>query len=86
MRVDGTEPARLTFGPGHSLAPHWDVGGSEIVFSRIEDDSNSDGVVDARDMAIFFCVGLEDGIARSFWDTRFVFDEMVPPLGRRTVG
>jgi dipeptidyl aminopeptidase/acylaminoacyl peptidase len=86
MDVDGTEQARLTFGPGLSLAPHWDVGGSEIVFSRIEDDSNSDGVVDARDMAISFCVGLEDGIARSFWDTRSVFDEMVLPWARRTVG
>ena len=86
MKVDGTEQARLTFGPGLSLAPQWDVGGSEIVFSRIEDDSNSDGVVDARDMAAFFCVGLEGGIPRTFWDTRFVFDEMVLPWARRTVG
>ncbi len=86
MRGDGTEQARLTFGPGLSLAPQWAVEGSEIVFSRIEDDSNGDGVVDARDMGAFFCVGPEGGTPRAFWDTRFVFDEMVLPWARRTVG
>jgi hypothetical protein len=86
VRVDGTEQARLTFGPGLSLAPQWDVGGSEIVFSRIEDDSNSDGVVDARDMGAFFCVSTEGGTPWACWDTRFVFDEMVLPWARRTVG
>jgi dipeptidyl aminopeptidase/acylaminoacyl peptidase len=86
MRSDGTEQDRLTFGPGLSVAPQWAVERSEIVFSRIEDDSNGDGVVDARDMGAFFYIGLEGGTPQAFWDTRFVFDEMVLPWARRAVG
>lgn len=86
MKDDGTEQTRLTSGPGHSFAPHWDVAGSEIVFSRIEADSNSDTVVDVRDMAGFFSLSPEGGIPRAFWDPRLVFDQMIFPWARRAVG
>ena len=86
MKDDGTEQARLTSGPGLCFAPYWDVGGSEIVFSRIAGDSNSDAVVDLRDMASFFSVSPEGGIPQVFWDLRLVFDQMVFPWARRAVG
>jgi len=86
MNDDGTEQAKLTSGRGLSLAPHWDIGGSEIIFSRIEEDSNSDTVVDLRDMASFFSLGPEGGIPQAFWDLRWVFDQMVFPWARRAVG
>ena len=86
MNADGTEQVRLTSGPGLSFAPHWDVGGSDIVFSRIESDTNGDGVVDVRDMASFFVVGADGGTAQAFWKMRFVYDEMVYPWARRGVG
>jgi dipeptidyl aminopeptidase/acylaminoacyl peptidase len=86
MRADGSEGARLTNGPGLSLAPHWEIGGSEIIFSRIENDSNGDGVVDLRDMSAFFSVPKTGGTAGSFWYMRFVFDEYVFPWSRRGVG
>ena len=86
MNADGTEGARLTNGPGLSVAPHWDIGGSDIIFSRIEDDSNGDGVVDLRDMSAFFSMPPTGGTAGTFWYTRFVFDEHVFPWSRRGVG
>ena len=85
MKADGTEGARLTNGPGLSVAPHWDIGGSDIVFSRIENDSNSDGVLDLRDMSALFYVPPTGGM-EMIWYTRFVFDERVFPWARRPVG
>jgi tricorn protease-like protein len=86
MKADGTEEVRLTNGPGLSVNPHWEVGGSEIIFSRIENDSNGDGVVDLRDMSAFFSMQPTGGTAGTFWHTRFVFDEHVFPWSRRGVG
>ena len=85
MKADGTEGARLTNGPGLSVAPHWEIGGSDIVFSRIEDDSNSDGALDLRDMSALFSVPPTGGM-EMIWHTRFVFDERVFPWARRPVG
>ncbi|HJX37815.1 MAG TPA: FecR domain-containing protein [Anaerolineae bacterium] len=85
MRADGAEPTRLTFGPGLSGAPYWEVGGSEIIFSRVESDTNGDGVVDLRDLAAFYSVPQGGGTSYAFWYTRLVYDEMVFPWVRRAI-
>jgi hypothetical protein len=85
MKADGSEPARLTFGPGMSVDPHWDVAGSEIIFSRIEADTNTDGVVDGNDLAALLSVAWEGGTAHAAGDERRVYDEMSFPWARRAV-
>jgi Tol biopolymer transport system component len=85
MRADGTEQVRLTFGVGLSVAPHWDIGGSEIVFSRIEGDSNGDGVLDLRDMAASFSIQPGTDSPQAMWYTRLVFRQTVFPWARRVV-
>jgi hypothetical protein len=85
MRADGTEQVRLTFGPGLSFAPHWDIGGSEIVFSRIEGDSNGDGVLDLRDMAAIFSLEPGTGSPQAMWYARMIFRQTLFPWARRAV-
>lgn len=85
MRADGTEQVRLTFGVGLSVAPHWDIGGSEIVFSRIEGDSNGDGVLDLRDMAASFSIQPGTDSPQAMWYARLVFRQTVFPWARRAV-
>ena len=86
MGVDGSEPTRLTFGPGQSAAPRWEVGGSEVVFSRVESDTNGDGLLDLRDMAAFFSAPAGGGTSYACWYPRLVYDEMIFPWARRAVG
>jgi hypothetical protein len=85
MRSDGTEQVRLTFGVGLSVAPHWDIGGSEIVFSRIEGDSNGDGVLDLRDMAALYSLQPGTDSPQAMWYARLVFRQTVFPWARRAV-
>jgi dipeptidyl aminopeptidase/acylaminoacyl peptidase len=86
MNADGSEQGRLTTGPGLKLAPSWLEDGQEIVFSRIEADSNADGMIDSRDMAAFFCLDVRSGTVQSFWDGKTILDQMTFPWGRRRVG
>ncbi len=86
MNADGSEQARLTTGPGLKLAPSWLEDGQEIVFSRIEADSNADGMIDSRDMAAFFCLEMGTGTVQSFGGGKTVLDQMTFPWGRRRVG
>ena len=85
MKSDGTEQVRLTFGVGLSVAPHWDIGGSEIVFSRIEGDSNGDGVLDLRDMAAMYSLQPGTDSPQAMWYPRLVFRQTVFPWARRAV-
>ncbi len=86
MNADGSEQARLMTGPGLKLAPSWVEDGQEIVFSRIEADSNADGMIDSRDMAAFFCLDVRSGTVQSFWGGKTILDQMAFPWGRRRVG
>lgn len=85
MNADGTEQIRMTFGPGLCFAPQWERGGWGIVFSRVEGDTYDDGLLDRRDMAVFFAVPADGGSAGVFWGTGEVFEQMVFPWGHRAV-
>jgi dipeptidyl aminopeptidase/acylaminoacyl peptidase len=85
MNADGTEQTRMTFGPGLCFAPQWEWGGSGIVFSRIEGDTNGDGLLDRRDMAAFFTLPADGGSPTFFWGTGEIYDQMMFPWGHRAV-
>jgi len=84
MNADGTEQVRLTFSPGLSFAPSWSTQGSTLVHTRIEADSNGDGLIDLRDMANFFCLAPESE-SQSCWG-RMIYDQIMFPWGRRSLG
>lgn len=86
MKADGSQQVRLTAGPGLKLAPSWSEDGADIVFTRIEGDSNGDGVIDSSDMGAIFCLDVESGTVRACADGEIVFDQMIFPWGRRRVG
>lgn len=86
MNVDGTRKVRLTSRPDLSLAPHWSADGPDIIFTRIDADTNGDGLVDPRDMGAFFFVEQGEARAERLWGSRMIFEQLVFPWTRRTVG
>ena len=60
--------------------------GQGIVFSRIEWDTNGDGVVDLADMGAFLFLSDQGGTAQEFWDKKMIFEQVILPWGRRIVG
>jgi hypothetical protein len=85
MKADGTGQTRVTFGPGLSFAPQWEWGGSGIVFSRIEGDTNDNGLLDQRDMAAFYSLPADGGSPTFFWGTGEIYDQMLFPWSHRAV-
>ncbi|TKJ30530.1 MAG: hypothetical protein CEE40_04845 [Chloroflexi bacterium B3_Chlor] len=86
MNTNGTDQIRLTFAPSLSFASLRSAGDSGLVFSRIEGDSNGDGLIEVRGMATFFCLDPERSAAQSCWRRRTIFDQMVFRWGRRMAG
>jgi dipeptidyl aminopeptidase/acylaminoacyl peptidase len=85
MNVDGTGQVRITLGPGLCFAPQWERGGWGIVFSRIEGDTNENGLLDRGDMAALFAVSADGGSPGVFWGTGEVSDQTMFPWGHRAV-
>jgi hypothetical protein len=85
MNSDGSEQVKLTAGPGLNVDPRWPTDGQQIVFSRIEGDTNGDGLVDLFDLGTFYVVDEGGEGARGLWGSRMVFEEMIFPWQRYTV-
>lgn len=86
MNADGTDVIRLTYGPGLSFSALWSSETSTVVISRVEADSNGDGLMDLRDMAFFSCLDPDDGSPQSCWRKRRIYDQMLYPWALRLVG